>query len=433
MTTPNGLDSRLTAWLGDEAPARAPDGLLNEVARRAAGTRHRPGWATSERWIPMETRAQLGAIPRTAILLVTLGLLLAAFAAIALGATGTPAPNLPPPFGLAGNGLIAYDSGGDIWLMQADGTDRRRVTQGPDIDLVPTWSRDGTRLAFWSWPVEAAPSAGQSSPSTLMSHLKATDRGSLVVTEADGSHRQVLASDVSLSGGSLAVAWAPDDRRIAITRANGIAVAMDVVSLDGSPVVHLGPGQDPAWSPDGTTIAFRAQPGIMLVDAGGNSSARRLTTMVAWDGYDFARPLWSPDGSKILFYAQGHDIWVVDTATGTERQVTTDSADEYWPAWSPDGTRIAFSRVLDPGNRPRFVVVDADGSNESLLGTTPEAEGLDPAWSPDGTLLVGGVPDPANPSGWILHLLPVSNEGPIQAIPITDSLGYTTWQRLALE
>ena len=85
MTPSDGFDRPLTAWLEEDAAMRAPDDLLAQVMERAAHTRHRPGWATTGRWISMETRAQLGAVPRTVIMLATVALL----TALAAGAIAT--------------------------------------------------------------------------------------------------------------------------------------------------------------------------------------------------------------------------------------------------------------------------------------------------------------------------------------------------------
>ena len=83
------------------------------------------------------------------IMALTLALVLAAAGAVAVGASILQA-DLPPPFGPARNGLIAFESGGDIWVVDPDGTDRRQLTSAPGLEHSPAWSADGTRLAYWS-------------------------------------------------------------------------------------------------------------------------------------------------------------------------------------------------------------------------------------------------------------------------------------------
>ena len=63
MTAPDGFDRLFTAWLGEQAPMREPDGLLPTVSARIERTRRLPGWAILERWLPMQTTARFGAIP----------------------------------------------------------------------------------------------------------------------------------------------------------------------------------------------------------------------------------------------------------------------------------------------------------------------------------------------------------------------------------
>ena len=111
---------------------------------RTRRMRQLPGWATLERWLPMETRYKFGAVPRTALILTILAVLLAVLSAIAVGQQ--PSPKLPPPLGVARNGLIAFDDGGDIWVVKPDGTGRRdahqRACRGFGTGVVRGWHPD---------------------------------------------------------------------------------------------------------------------------------------------------------------------------------------------------------------------------------------------------------------------------------------------------
>ena len=91
---PSGFDHRLTAWLELDAHPRPPDALLMQVLDRVSETRRRPSWLVTERWIPMETTARFGAIPRTAMLLLVVGVMLAFVGAFSAGAS-QPAPADP--------------------------------------------------------------------------------------------------------------------------------------------------------------------------------------------------------------------------------------------------------------------------------------------------------------------------------------------------
>jgi hypothetical protein len=93
MTSDDKLVRDLGAWLEEEAAPHAPGELHARFIDGIARSHQRPGWATTERWISMETRAQLGAVPRAAIILVTIGVLAALTAgAIAMASTWIRSP-----------------------------------------------------------------------------------------------------------------------------------------------------------------------------------------------------------------------------------------------------------------------------------------------------------------------------------------------------
>ncbi|HEX4930039.1 MAG TPA: hypothetical protein VFV62_04950, partial [Gaiellaceae bacterium] len=96
---------------------------------------------------------------------------------------------------------------------------------------------------------------------------------------------------------------------------------------------------EPAWSPDGTKLAFTQAGEIKVLTIGGSISPALDTGASA--------PAWSPDGT-MLASEKGSDIWVISSAGGAARNLSNSGAlaDDDDPAWSPGGTSIAFARTL---------------------------------------------------------------------------------------
>ena len=138
---------------------------------------------------------------------------------------------------------------------------------------------------------------------------------------------------------------------------------------------------EPAWSPDGTELAFSSQRDgrqrIYVMNADG-SNVRRLTTSKLFD----ANPSWSPDGSRIVYSGGAGDLYVVKADGSGVRRLTTSVAEERDPAWSPDGYWIAYER-REPGGPTREIWVSrTDGTGARQL-TRLRAESYAPTWSPN--------------------------------------------------
>jgi Tol biopolymer transport system component len=188
-------------------------------------------------------------------------------------------------------------------------------------------------------------------------------------------------------------AVSPDGRRIAFSLADpasGDDWDIYLINVDGSGVTNLTndpafDGWRPAWSPDGTKVAFfsdrTGDEEIWVINADG-TGAVNLTNSPGSD----ADPAWSPDGTKIAFlsFRDGNGEIYVMNADGTgQTRLTDEPAREDWPAWSPDGTRIAFDSFRD-GSR-QIYIMNADGTNVVRLTSTPEGTSASAAaWSPDG-------------------------------------------------
>ena len=150
MTTPTRLERSLPSILGDLAAGPIPD-YIDDVLVQTARKRQRPGWTFPERWLPMADIASRPAyMPRVSwrtigVALVIIALLLVVGTVVFIGAQR---PKLPPPFGTAANGLITYAKDGDVFTVDPLTGSTTAITTGPDTDIDPEFSLDGTRILF---------------------------------------------------------------------------------------------------------------------------------------------------------------------------------------------------------------------------------------------------------------------------------------------
>ena len=167
--------------------------------------------------------------------------------------------------------------------------------------------------------------------------------------------------------------------RIAFS-SSGTIVVMRVDGVSSVAVTH---GFSPAWSADGTRLAYECGADICAINPDGSGFAP-LTTNAASNRH----PTWSPDGTKIAFSAApsgGPDLWVMGADGSGALRLTQNVGFVGSPAWSPDGTKIAFDCQVDAGNDD-ICVVNADGTGFVRL-TNDAARDYGAAWKPDGSTL----------------------------------------------
>jgi WD40-like Beta Propeller Repeat/Divergent InlB B-repeat domain len=270
---------------------------------------------------------------------LALALLVATVSSLAGGGAGTADAAFPGQ-----NGRLVYFYEREIWTANADGSDAMQLTASPGLDRSPSWSPDGTRIAF------ASERSGLSK---------------IFVMNADGSDQR----QVSFGGGrDRTNAWTQDGRQIVFDRE---FLELHVVNTDGSGERRLTNGLLPAASPYGDRVAFSGGAGgrnLALINLDG-TNRRDLTEAVHAD----FRPDWSPGGTDLVF-ARGvegdRDLYRVHSnGRGLLRLTTTPGRSEVGAVWSPDGTRIVFVGCPNPVGSADcgIYLMNRDGSGETQV------------------------------------------------------------------
>jgi hypothetical protein len=286
--------------------------------------------------------------------------------------TSTPAPTRKPSSGrqpappLEGRLVFQASSGGNIYIIHADGTGLRRLTDGLDpawAPMPPDGGTGGDRIAFTRWRIP---------------------RGVYLINADGGGEERVV------DGNRLKeVAWSPDASRLAFTINYGSDEPIEIcffgfcltippfsvgqiwtADLETGEFLNL-PLDDkavhaPTWSPSGERIVYAGDRGLAWIDLDTMEKGRFEGGSV-WD----TSPAFSPDGRQIAFMGRVHDQWevfVMNADASGRRQLTHgDSPSEgpassVAPAWSPDGEQIAF---LSNRDGPwRVYVMSADGTHQ---------------------------------------------------------------------
>jgi Tol biopolymer transport system component len=230
------------------------------------------------------------------------------------------------------------DGDPEIYAMAADGSGITRLTFHPGLDGEPAWSPDGSRIAFrrseffgdFTGPGHPAPT-GQPAPSEIW------------VMNADGSDGVSLTRNPEVR--DVHPSWSPDGSRIVFERTyvNSTRVDLLVMGATGTPQRVITP-----W--------------------GGDPQAIRAGVIRALD----VDPAWSPDGEQIVFRALrdffGYDLWTVTPDGKNLTELIERPGPQITPAWSPDGSRIIFAN-LGPGGGLQIINRDGTGLTALTSGT----------------------------------------------------------------
>lgn len=396
------FEQRISVALEDIAVDRAPD-YLDDVFGVTARTAQRPRWSFPERWLPMDLTARqpafLSRLPvRPLVLLIVLALLAVVLTAVWIGTR--QGPQLPPPFGPAGNGQIAFGMSGDLYALDS-------LTSEPRL-LVSAPGEQGAVL---------------SSPNGLLIAYSHYERGidHAWVANADGSNpRQVL--DVPFTG--LGASWSPNSMSLALVSNVGAGdhqLWLAPADGSGARAVDLGTLEpwDVVFDPQHHDVMLiRAEDGIggpvdlYYIDTNGVVLSKiDMTGGTNLDGaeYEYAGIAFSPNGETVAYNFVGPTeepfnrirVHLMERDGTNDRPVGAPLETLYSQAWadfSPDGKWIAMeswetgSDGLAETRISRLAVAPTDGSAPARwLGPSEIGQTLVKTWSPDGSYILVGM------------------------------------------
>ena len=423
MTAFDRFEQQLPELMDELASPQLPD-YFDEMLTRTARTRQRPAWASLERWLPMGAIARPSLMPplpwRSIGILVILGLLAIAGALVFVSSR----QRLPEPFGPARNGAILYSTpDGDIASVDPVTGASTDLVTGPDSDIAPALSRDGTHFLF----LRTGSGSGDA----------------LYVANVDGSDPRQIAEGrfVRIETDLSPFDWSPSGDRIAVISQVGSARKLTILAMDGSAPRTFDLGlsvSDVSWRPNGRELVFR---GVISESSGTtyglykvSSDGSGLKPIVPVTDLEFGwrEPVLSPDGTHVAFARWGSEtgngLHVVGVDSGDDRVVEFDGhldSDQYDPQFSPDGTQLVFARFQN-GEYQLSIAPVKGGGQAIAVGPRHSQESADPflGFSPDGTVVLARYP--ADGTTWLLG----SKGGQDQQVSWPAGRAYS-WQRLA--
>jgi TolB protein len=292
-----------------------------------------------------------------------------------------PSQEIPPTLTAADPCQIVFGSSrtGELhlWGMNPDGSNQTQLTFNPFGEFIGSWTPDGAEFIFFSW--------------------RDGDSEIYIMDKSGSNIRQLTQNDFS----DVMPKLAPDGRTIAFYSDRTGSSEIYLMNLDGSDQRQLttsygwygtnyevGITASLDWSPDGGSLVFvsdrEGTPDLFTFSASlGESSPETINHLGEGGETSFElEPAWSPDGTRIAFVSDrygDYEIFLFNADGSGISQLTSNNGISSQPAWSPKGDRIAFTS--NRSGDSEIWIMNADGSNPQQVTFSEGYDGA-PIWSP---------------------------------------------------